>query len=65
MYHECIFSYWSINLLARLSLIKFNSSFKVCTKIYMPFVLMDHFLRNRAQNADVSIATPVIPSSRD
>jgi chorismate synthase len=26
-------------------------------------VLMDHFLRHRAQNADVDSATPIIPRS--
>ena len=26
-------------------------------------VLMDHFLRNRAQNVDVHVDTPVIPAS--
>ena len=25
-------------------------------------ILMDHYLRNRAQNADVVLSTPVIPS---
>jgi chorismate synthase len=29
----------------------------------MALVLMDHFMRNRGQNADVKCATPVIPSS--
>ena len=28
-------------------------------------VLMDHLLRNRGQNADVQVETPVIPASRD
>ena len=31
----------------------------------MAIVLMDHLLRQRAQNADVNVTTPVIPSSRD
>jgi len=29
----------------------------------MALVLMDHFLRHRAQNADVSSQTPVLPGS--
>jgi chorismate synthase len=28
-------------------------------------VLMDHFLRHRAQNADVRCATPAIPGATD
>ena len=28
-------------------------------------VLMDHVLRHRAQNADVSVTTPIIPSHKD
>lgn len=31
----------------------------------MAIVLMDHFMRHRAQNADVHCATPVIPASPD
>jgi chorismate synthase len=31
----------------------------------LALVLMDHFLRHRAQNADVQCATPVIPGSVD
>jgi chorismate synthase len=31
----------------------------------MAIVLMDHFLRNRGQNADVECSTPIIPSSVD
>ncbi|HEY9035360.1 MAG TPA: chorismate synthase [Pseudomonadales bacterium] len=31
----------------------------------MAIVLMDHFMRHRAQNADVRCATPVIPASPD
>jgi chorismate synthase len=31
----------------------------------LAIVLMDHYLRNRAQNADVESATPVIPASTD
>jgi chorismate synthase len=31
----------------------------------LAIVLMDHFLRNRAQNADVECSTPVIPASPD
>lgn len=31
----------------------------------MAIVVLDHYLRNRAQNADVSVATPVIPPSAD
>jgi chorismate synthase len=31
----------------------------------LALVLMDHFLRHRAQNADVQCATPVIPGSAD
>ena len=31
----------------------------------LAIVLMDHFLRNRAQNADVISNTPVIPASPD
>ena len=31
----------------------------------LAIVLMDHFLRNRAQNADVVSNTPVIPASPD
>jgi chorismate synthase len=30
----------------------------------MAIVLMDHLLRHRAQNADVSVTTPVIPATR-
>jgi chorismate synthase len=30
----------------------------------MALVLMDHFLRHRAQNADVSVDTPVITRRR-
>jgi chorismate synthase len=30
----------------------------------MALVLMDHFLRNRAQNADVTSATPVITNEQ-
>ncbi|MCP4286886.1 MAG: chorismate synthase, partial [Gammaproteobacteria bacterium] len=29
----------------------------------LAIVLMDHYLRNRAQNADVDCSTPVIPAS--
>jgi chorismate synthase len=31
----------------------------------LAIVLMDHYLRNRAQNADVESRTPIIPASRD
>jgi len=31
----------------------------------LAIVLMDHFLRNRAQNADVDCSTPIIPASPD
>ncbi len=31
----------------------------------LAIVLLDHLLRDRAQNADVSVETPVIPASRD
>ena len=31
----------------------------------LAIVLMDHYLRNRAQNADVDCKTPVIPASPD
>ena len=31
----------------------------------LAIVLMDHFLRNRAQNADVDSGTPIIPASPD
>jgi chorismate synthase len=31
----------------------------------LAIVLMDHYLRHRAQNADVESATPVIPASKD
>lgn len=31
----------------------------------MAIVLLDHLLRQRAQNADVSVNTPIIPASRD
>ena len=31
----------------------------------LAIVLMDHYLRNRAQNADVDSRTPVIPASPD
>ena len=31
----------------------------------LALVLMDHFLRHRAQNADVDCTTPVIPASVD
>jgi chorismate synthase len=30
----------------------------------LAITLMDHFLRNRAQNADVVVDTPVIPASK-
>ena len=30
----------------------------------LALVLMDHFLRHRAQNADVTVATPVITRRR-
>jgi chorismate synthase len=31
----------------------------------LAIVLMDHYLRNRAQNADVDRKTPIIPASAD
>ncbi len=31
----------------------------------MAIVLMDHYLRHRAQNADVEVGTPAIPAGRD
>jgi len=31
----------------------------------LAIVLMDHYLRHRAQNADVESGTPVIPASAD
>jgi chorismate synthase len=31
----------------------------------LAIVLMDHFLRNRGQNADVVSKTPIIPASPD
>ncbi|MCP4983924.1 MAG: chorismate synthase, partial [Gammaproteobacteria bacterium] len=31
----------------------------------LAIVLMDHYLRNRAQNADVTSKTPIIPASPD
>ncbi len=31
----------------------------------LAIVLMDHFLRNRAQNADVDCQTPIIPASKE
>jgi hypothetical protein len=30
----------------------------------MAIVLMDHYLRNRAQNGDVRVTTPVVPANR-
>ncbi|MCZ6579891.1 MAG: chorismate synthase, partial [Gammaproteobacteria bacterium] len=31
----------------------------------LALVLMDHYLRNRGQNADVERRTPIIPASAD
>ena len=31
----------------------------------LAIVIMDHYLRHRAQNADVSVDTPAIPGSRN
>jgi len=31
----------------------------------LALVLVDHLLRNRAQNADVKVDTPVIPASAE
>ena len=30
----------------------------------LAIVIMDHYLRHRAQNADVNVSTPQIPASR-
>jgi len=32
---------------------------------WWPLVLMDHWLRHRAQNADVKVSTPRIPAARE
>ena len=31
----------------------------------LAIVIMDHYLRHRAQNSDVSVSTPTISSTRD